>query len=261
MTAQKVIQTDLALRKPQLAQALADVAAAEADLTQAELNLARTRVTAPFNAMIVERAVNIGAYAGSQDSLVSLVGTNEFWIQALIPLDQLSYMDLGDPGSCPVKIQSQAGVGTWEGRVIQVTGKLSDSSRMAQVIVAVKNPLGTRIQPSAHPLMIDDYVNVTITGRILDHVVALPRAAFKDGDTVWVNSDNTLQISKVTLAWKDTENVYIRNGITQGDEVVISDLSAPVPGMALKSSAVKASDVSDAGNAAGGTIVEERDPS
>ncbi len=235
ISAQQNTQTDLALRKPQLTQALADVASAEADLTQAKLNVARTQIITPFNAMIVERSVNIGAYVGAQESLVSLVGTDEFWIEAVVPLDELPYIDMNYPGGCPVRIRSQAGTGSWEGRVIQETGKLSDSSRMPVVIVAVKNPLGTRENPSTHPLMIGDYVYVDITGRTLANVVTLPRAALKDDDTVWVNTGDTLDIRKVTLAWKDEKNVYVKAGIAQGDQVVVSDLSTPVQGMMLKS--------------------------
>ena len=123
ITTQKVSQTDLALRKPQLAQAMSDVTSAQADLTQADLNLSRTKIVAPFNAMILERSVNVGTYVGVQDSLVSLVGTDEFWIEAVVPLDEIPFLDMGTPGGCPVRIRSQAGTGTWDGRVIQVTGR------------------------------------------------------------------------------------------------------------------------------------------
>lgn len=233
MSAQKVDQTDLALRKPQLAQAQANVTSAEADLIQARLDLARTRITAPFNAMIVERSVNLGAYAGAQESLVTLVGTDVFWVEAMVPLDQLSYIDTDHTGGSPAKISSQSGTGTWNGRVIQVSGKLSTESRMATVIVAVDNPLGTLNHLSEPPLMIDDYVQVTLTGRVLAGVVALPRSVLQDNDTVWVNHNGTLDIRQVTLAWKGKVLVYVSAGVTPGEQVVVSGLAVPVQGMSL----------------------------
>ncbi len=234
MTARKVAKTDLVLRKPQLAQAQADVTSAEADLTQATLDLSRTKINAPFNAIILDRSVNVGTYVGSQEDLVTLAGTDEFWIEAVVPLDEMAYIDLSYPGGCPVTIQSQAGTGVWEGRVVQATGRLSDASRMANVIVAVANPLGTPDHPCAHPLMIDDYINVEITGQALKNVVELPRSALKDNDTVWIIRNNTLDIRKVTLAWKGTETVYIETGVAKGEEVVVSSLDTPVQGMSLK---------------------------
>jgi RND family efflux transporter MFP subunit len=230
----RVDETDLALRKPQLAQARANVASATADLDQALLNLNRTTVAAPFNAMIIERAVNKGAFAGIQESLVTLAGTDEFWVEAMVPLDQLPYIDRAYPGGCPVTISSQTGAGSREGRVIQVTGKVNDSGRVSTVIVAVKAPLDTSLHPEAAPLMLDDYVRVTITGRTLSGVVALPRAALQDNDALWINQDNTLDIRRVSLAWKDGETVYIASGVSPGEQVVTSGLAAPVQGMALK---------------------------
>lgn len=233
MTSCNVSNTDLALRKPQLAKAKADVASAGADLTQARLDLSRTRIIAPFNAIILERSVNVGAYVGAKEDLLTLAGTDEFWVKAMVSLDELAYIDLDHPGGCKALIRSQTGTGCWEGRVVQATGKLNDSSRMATMIVAIENPLGTRDHSWAQPLMIDDYVNVQITGRAIEKVVKMPRAALKDNDCVWINSDNTLDIRKVTLAWKDAENVYIKQGITQGEHVVVSGLDTPVQGMAL----------------------------
>ena len=82
--------------------------------------------------------------------------------------------------------------------------------------------------------MIDDYVYVDITGRSLSNVVELPRSALQDDDTVWINVNNTLDIRKVTLAWKGRQNVYIQTGLSQGEEVVMSSLSTPIQGMSLK---------------------------
>lgn len=237
MSADTVARTDLALRKPQLQQARADVAAAEADLDQAMLNLNRTVVRAPFNAMIVERNVNVGTYVGAQEGLATLVGTDEFWVEAVVSLEQLALIDLDYPGGCPVTIRSQAGGGRWTGHVVQVAGKLNDTSRMATVIIAVKNPLGTADHPSASHLMIDDYVYADITGRELTGVVELPRAALQDDNTVWVNQDNRLDIRSVTLAWKSDDAVYLKSGVAAGEQVVMSSLATPVQGMPLKTAA------------------------
>ena len=235
LSGEAVAQTDLALRKPHLAQARADVTSAEADLRQAKLNLNRTKVNVPFNAMIVERNVNLGAYVGAQDTLATIVGTDQFWIEAVVSLDQLPLIDLDLPGGCPAAVRSQSGVGSWQGRVIQVVGKLNENSRMATVIVAVKDPLGmSKNNPSSTRLMIDDYVQVEITGRRLKGVIELPRAALKDGNRVWVNHDNTLDIRDVALVWKSADKVYLENGVASGEQVVMSNLSTPVQGMPLK---------------------------
>ncbi len=227
-------RTDLALRKPQLQQAEAVVASAEADLRQARLDLERTVVRVPFNALVLERSVNLGAYVSAGSSLATVVGTDEFWVEAVVSLDDLAHIDFDYPGGCPVQVRSQAGGGRWNGKVVRITGKLSETSRMATVIVAVADPLGPGADLSAQRLMIDDYVNVVITGRPLAAVIELPRAALQDGGTVWVCNGNSLDIRPVTLAWKSSDKVYIQSGLAAGEQVVVSALSSPVQGMSLK---------------------------
>jgi hypothetical protein len=94
------------------------------------------------------------------------VGTDEFWVEAVVPLDKLSLMDIHREGGCPVQIRSQSGGGGgWQGRVVRIAGKLNETSRMATVIVAVDNPLEPLKDSAAARLMIDDYVFVEIAGR------------------------------------------------------------------------------------------------
>lgn len=234
LSAEVVAQTDLALRKPQLQQAQAAVASAEADLRKALLDLERTVVRVPFNALIIERNVNVGAYVGVQDSLATIVGTDEFWVEAVVPLDKLSLIDFSHAGGCPAAVRSQAGDGRWQGRVVRIVGKLNKTSRMATVIVAISDPLGPQSDLSAPRLMIDDYVFVEITGRPLSGMIELPRSALQDGDTVWVCDNHTLDIRSVTLAWKSADKVYIQSGLAYGEQVIISELASPVQGMPLK---------------------------
>ena len=253
-----VTETDLALRKPQLAQARAALDSAEADLSQARLDLSRTKISAPFNAMIIDRSVDLGAYAGAQQALVTLVGTDAFWIEAVVSQDLLGYIDFNYPGGCPVTISSQSGEGTWQGRVIQVSGKINDTSRMATLIVSVLNPLGTRNHRAEYPLMIDDYVHVEITGKMLDNVMVLPRSVLQDNDVVWVNHNDSLDIRTVSLVWKGPDTVYIREGLNPGDEVVTSALSTPVQGMPLKILDVNASDTKISDKSEKGSIRHEK---
>jgi RND family efflux transporter MFP subunit len=238
-SSEEIPQTDLALRKPQLQQAMATVTSAEADLRQARLDLERTEPKAPFNALIIDRNVNIGAYVTQGETIATLVGTDVFWVEALVSLDQLKMIDLKYPGGCPAVVRSQSGNGDWEGTVVRVSGKLNDSSRMATVIISVSDPLGLAKKLSVSPMMIQDYVNIEITGSLLPDIIEIPRSALRDENTVWVCKNNSLDIRPVTIAWKSTDKVYITGGLVAGEQIILSDLSAPVQGMALKASSME----------------------
>jgi RND family efflux transporter MFP subunit len=221
--------TELALRKPQLEQALADVALAEADLAQARLDLERTIIYAPFNALVLERNVNLGALVGLDYALTTLVGTDEYWIEATVPLDSLKFLDMTLQGASAT-VHSQLGGESWTGRVLRITGTLDENSRMASILVAVDNPLTS----GTVPLMLNDYVKVDIQGRELDDVYELPRSALRRGETVWVSNGHALDIRNVDIVWRDGERVFVKAGLAPGEQVVLSDIAAPVKGMPLE---------------------------
>ena len=83
------LDAELALRKPHLEKVRADLTAAQAELRQAELNLSRTTVRTPFNAVIRTKNVDLGSQVTVQEQLAELVGTDEYWIRVPLPLDRL----------------------------------------------------------------------------------------------------------------------------------------------------------------------------
>lgn len=230
---------DLALRKPHLAKARADVAAAEAALRRAALDLERTRIRAPFNAIVRSRSVEVGSQVSPQETLADLVGTDVYWVQATLPVDRLDWVAIprraGESGSV-VRIRYNRDH-VIEGQVVRLLGDLTDQGRMARLLIEVADPLGLSSKAAAArpPLLIGEYVRVEIDGRQLDNVFAVPRTVLRDNDTVWLlGDDQRLEIRKVNPVWRDTELVLLRDHLTPGDRLIVSDISAPVAGMELR---------------------------
>ncbi len=68
---------ELVLRQPQLVSARAAQESALAALEKAQLDLARCDVNAPFNAIVQERKIDLGATVSLNTDLVTLVGTDD----------------------------------------------------------------------------------------------------------------------------------------------------------------------------------------
>ena len=223
----------LALREPHLARVQAALAAAEADLDAARLNLERTVIKAPFNALVTERSVSLGSQAGTSDILATLVNTDEYWIEALVPLDRLEAIRMAqDAPSATVWLSSG---GSRDGLVQRTTGTLGNASRMGQVLVTVTDPLGLRTGGrSIAPLMLGDQVRVEINLGRREQVIALPRAMLRGGNTVWVAANGKLDIRTVDILWRDTDVMYVRDGLEDGELVISSDLAAPIQGMSIR---------------------------
>ena len=228
----------LVAKEPQLAAAQARLKAEQADLKKAELDLKRTSVQAPFNGIVRTKSVEIGSLVTPQDPLAELVGVDEYWIQISVPVDYLKWISVpnrkGKKGS-QVRVVHRSGYER-TGEVIELLGDLETEGRMARILATVKDPLGLKDSgQTTRPLLIGEYVRVEIEGSPLSQVFRIPRAALRENDTIWVmRDDSTLDIRPVTTIWRDTQTVFLHQGLNPGDRVIVSDLSAPVAGMKIE---------------------------
>jgi len=230
--------SELALRKPHLDKAEADVAAAQAAVAQATLDAERTRISAPFNALVLSKAVDVGSQVASQEPLAELVGTDTYWIQVSIPIERLDWIQVpGQRGDNGASVKVEYGQGhTINGTVTRLVGDLDSEGRMARIIVAVNDPLNRGRAPNdGPPLLLGEYVRVAIQGRVLENVFAVPRTALHDDNTIWLaDPDDRLVIHEVYPIWRDSETVLLHDDLKSGDRLVITDLPAPVAGMELR---------------------------
>lgn len=228
----------LALRVPQMATAERSLTAARAGLSRAELALERATLRAPFNAIIIEESAEVGQVVGAGTRIATLVGTDEIFIRAAVPVERLPFIAIpgmgADAGSRATVIHD---LGTTtverEARVLRLVGTLDPASRTAQVIVGVSSPLDS--PEGAPPLLPGAYVEVVIEGRIVNQVLAVPRAAVVDGDRAWIVSDEkTLALRTLDVQWRDPKRLFVRGGLEPGAQVVTSPLALPIEGMSVE---------------------------
>jgi len=241
----EVIDTDdaeLVLRMPQLASATQRLEAAKAMLEDARLDLERTSIAAPFNALVRAKHVDRGEIVTPVSALATLVGTDEYWIEVSVPVADLKWITFprrrGEPGS-EVRIYNPAAWGKEIyrlGEVLRLAGDLEQDGRMARVLVSVRDPLSLSPENEHRPvLLLGSYLRVEIEGQGLASVISLDRELLRDGDAVWVmTADDTLAIHPVEIAHRGRDHVLVSAGITSTDRIVVTDLPAAVPGMLLR---------------------------
>ncbi len=232
----------LMLRAPQLASLQAARDAAAARLEQARLNLERTTVTVPFNALVQDRRVNIGAQVSATTVLATLVGSDDYWIEASVPVSQLRWIRVpkssAETGST-VRIYDEAAWGAEvfrAGTVLRMAPGLEQQGRMARLLVKVDDPLALLPRNDSKPrLMLDSFLRVEIDGVDLPKATALPREQLRDGDTVWLmDSQDRLEIRKVEIVFRGRDELLVTGGLEEGERLIVSQLPAPVPGMQLR---------------------------
>ena len=92
------LSRQLALRRPHLKEKRIALAAAKSRLSKARLNLQRTVLQAPFNALVLNESVEIGQLINPQSTVATLVGTDEFRVQVSVPIQQLEWIVFPDAG-------------------------------------------------------------------------------------------------------------------------------------------------------------------
>lgn len=230
------VNRGLVLREPHLRRAEAMIRMATNEIAKARLDLSRTTVEAPFNAMVLSESVETGQVVEPGTIVCTLAGTDEFWVQATLPVDKLRWIQLPGPGregaAAEVILHMGSEPAVWKGRVVRLLGNLESTGLMARVLIEVKDPLGLRQSPPGVPLLLGSYVRVRIDAGELEDVLVIPRAALREQNRVWlVDENNKLQIREAEVLWTRQDSVLIANLLKPGERVIVSDLEAPLPGM------------------------------
>ena len=231
------IDRGLVLREPQFASIKSEVGAAKAAVERAKLDLERSRVLAPFDAQVLRRSVNIGSQVGPGDELGQLVGIEEYWIMAAVPVRSLRWVQFpeGETKGSTVTLRNPDAWGAEterQARVTRMIGTLDQQTRLARVLITVPDPLGQK--SNEPPLILDTLIEVRIEGKPIDNVVRLNREYVHERNTVWVMNDGKLEIRETDVAFQDAEYAYIRTGLETGEEVVTTTLATVADGVGLR---------------------------
>lgn len=232
----------LMLRQPQLSSLQTELSTALAKKEQAELNLARTTIRSPYNGIIQDLNVNIGAWVSSSSVIATLIGSDTYWVEVSVPEEQLQWLNVpaadGGQGST-VRVYNPSAWGDTsyrEGKLIRLLPGLESEGRMARLLVEIDDPLSLKPANAAKPqVMLNSYVQVEIDGKTIAQAVELPREYLHNGEQIWVcDESDTLAIREIEIEFKNRDNVLVTGGIREGDSIITSDISTPIEGLLLK---------------------------
>lgn len=232
--------TPLTLREPQMAEAAAQLEAAKAGLAEAELQLSRTELRAPFDGRVLERLVDSGEFVGLNTRLGRIYATNIMDVR--LPLTQSDlrqtglYLGYEKGGEDTVPVTLSANVAgenaTWAGIIARTDSRFDPQSRVLHVYAEVEQPFGSE---NKAPLAPGLFVEADIAGPKLENVILVPRTALRGEDEVYIaNDDGTLSIKQVEVLSSDRNRVVIGSGLSAGERVVTSPIRGAAEGMKIE---------------------------
>ena len=215
---------------------------------QAETDLARCKVRAPFNARIKLVSLEKNQYVTPGQNVVTLADDSVLEIQ--LPLDsrdarkwlrfngektngRTAWFSGLEQVSCKIRWTESNNGQTWNGRLHRVV-KFDQETRTLLVAVRVDVETATKKNPRSLPLVEGMFCSVEILGRTLHKVFRLPRQAVSFENTVYTAVDNRLRTVPVEVVRIDGEYAYVAEGLNVGDTVVITRLIDPLENALLE---------------------------
>ena len=241
---QRQVASDSQLSEARRASRVGAAALAEAKvaLEQAERDLARTEVQAPFAGRVREESVDVGQFVSRGNPVATLYATDVAEIRLPIADRQLAYLDLpgwrtGSIGDGPeVKLRARfAGrEHEWNGRVVRTEGEIDAKSRMVHVVARVDEPYGN--EDDGRPAFaVGLFVHAEIAGPLAEDVIVLPREAMRNDDRILVvDAEDRLRYRGVDVLRIDRDDVLIRAEIAPTERIVLSPLQVAVEGMKVR---------------------------
>ena len=208
--------------------AQSQLAAAKAKLVRDQTLFDYSRITAPFSGVVTERYANLGTLvqAGTNSStqalpIVRLSQDDLFRLVIPVPESYVRDIKVGDPVDVRVPSLNR----TFPGRVTRFSVDVREDTRTMHTEVDVRNP--------DHVLVPGLYADADLTLENKQDIPTIPLQALNhEGDkttVLVVDSNGQLQSRTVTLGLKTATDAEVVAGLSEGEQVVVSDRSGLKP--------------------------------
>ena len=205
--------------RDRLARARSGLAQAEVAVREAEINLERTSVRAPFAGRIADLRVVEGQYMGPGNELLTVVDLDPIKVEVQVLEAEIGYLTEGRRAS--VTFAAFPGE-TFSGRISTINPVVDPETRTGRVTVLISNPRG-RIKPGM-------YARVSLDATYFPDRILVPRTAILEKDRrtmLFVFEDGRAKWRYVTLGLENDTQVEIvaneETSMVEPGEIVLVD--------------------------------------
>jgi multidrug efflux system membrane fusion protein len=203
----------------------------QAQVENARLNLAYSRITAPISGRVGLRPVDVGNMIHPSDpsGLVVITQLQPIAVVFTLPADQLQPVMAGMAGGTRLRVEA------WD----RERKKMLDQGTLEAVDNQVDDATGTvRLKAlfsnEGYGLFSNQFVNARLLVKTLAGAVIIPTAALQrspQGTYVWVvKPDSTADMRTVDVEHTEGEDTAVRAGVAAGEPVVTDGVDNLQPG-------------------------------
>lgn len=218
--------SELVLHKPQVAQAKAELASARATLKAAQKDLEATHLRAPFDALVVSRAISPGSYISPGGEVGTLYSTNA--IEVELPLTSKQWNWLGNAVSrqANVMLTDVESGQKWLAYAARDDNRIDSESRQRSLIAVLENPYG---RPD--PLLPGTFVKAVISGRDYANLLKVPASSLSQRGLIWyINGEDQLESFTPDIEFEGDDYLYVKPPVQTTIRIVPQPLSSYLNG-------------------------------
>jgi RND family efflux transporter MFP subunit len=232
----------LVLREPQREAAQATVASAQAEVERARRDVERTEIRAPFAASVRDAAVEVGAVVNPGQKIATLFSASDLEVRLALPLEDFGFLQRAPDGTAKGRTTLRGTIGgelyEWPAEPVRLDQEIDRRTLSGHLIVRVIPQPGSAF--SLPPVGL--FVQAKLEGSTLAHVAEVPRRALLEGSRALVlDADARIQFRDVDVIRTTRDTAVVRSGLTDGERLVLTRLSAPVNGMQVRPESAPAS--------------------
>ncbi|MDQ8200515.1 efflux RND transporter periplasmic adaptor subunit [Pelagicoccus enzymogenes] len=236
---------ELVLRLPQMRQAQANLASAQARVKAARLNLERTKIVAPYAGRILEKQVDVGQYVSPGNRLATIYAIDFAEIRLPLSEAQLGFIDLPesyrDSETDPkinknVRLRVKMGDQQydWNGKLVRAEGAFDQRSRQLYVVAQIPDPYGSTAD-GRPPLKVGSFAIAHIPGNLLRDVFVIPRRLLRESSyVILIDGEDRLVRRHVSPIWADEENIVVGDELKPGERLCLTPVKYATSGMKVR---------------------------
>ncbi len=168
---EEVESEEVRAEREKIARSRSGLDQAEVALREAEIDLARTRVTAPFGGSVADLEVVEGEFANVNAELLTVIELDPIKVEVQVLEAEVGYLSPGRRAAVTFAAFPRE---VFRGRINTINPRVEPETRTARVTVLLDNPEG-RIKPGM-------YARVSIEAESIPDQVLVPRTAVLERD-------------------------------------------------------------------------------
>ena len=225
----------LALREPQITEAVANLNAAKADLEQAREQLKRTDIIAPYDGLVRSRLVDLGQHVSLGMDLGLYFSTAKAEVRLPIAEHKLALLEMERQDSSPSKIilsiDSPQSSQQWLAELSRAESVIDERNRMLYLVAEILDSYQLKSSGKKPPLRVGSFVSAKIIGKKIDNVFRVPQAVIQSDNSVWIiNKSGQLQRREINIIMTDGDYAFISKGLYDNDKIASGYIDPSVSG-------------------------------